>query len=167
MGHSPYGCFFVSREGNGKMPTIDISGNEVEFTCTAYTPVLYEQAFREDPYERVTGDLIVDVMGCQRVSADSIVFADEDGNLTIKYDYSQDNWLAYLRALWAMVRTATEIRRVNGEKVDLTPNYQEWARTLIGWEPDMREVSLLVCNELQRGLFRARADVPEETIQEP
>lgn len=148
------------------MATIDISGSEVEFTCTAYTPVVYEQAFHADPYDKVTGDIIADVMGYHKVSADDILSADEDGNITITYDYTHDNWQAYLKALWAMVRTATEIRRLNGEKVAVTPSYTEWARTLANWEPDMREVSRLVCNELQRGLFRARADDPGETIQE-
>lgn len=147
------------------MPTMDIAGHETEYVCTAYTTVVYEQAFREDKYEKVTGDLIADVMRTLKVGADDIISADEDGNVTITYSYDKDNWQAYLRALWAMVRTAAEIHRVNGQGSITVPGYAEWVRSLVAWEPDMRQVSLDVCNELQRGLFRAGADDPQETIQ--
>ena len=140
------------------LATIDINGIETEFICTSYTTTVYEQAFRADPYERVTGDIIADVMGRMRVSGNDIIGSDEDGNLVVTIDYTRDNWQAEKRALWAMIKTATEIRRINGEKVKPTPSYPEWDRSLVAWEPDFREMSYAVCGELQRGLFRAGAD---------
>lgn len=148
------------------MPVIDINGTEHEFVCTAYTTTIYEQAFKDDPYEKVTGDIIADVMRVIRVSSKDFIDHDENGNLTVAFDYTRDNWQAEKRALWAMLKTAVEIQRVNGGKVGPFPSYAEWDRSLVAWEPDMREVSLAVCNELQRGLFRARAAAPEETSEE-
>lgn len=148
------------------MATIDINGEPVEFVCTAYTTTVYEQEFRECEYKRVTGDIIADVMGVLKVTSKDFVDSDEHGNVVVSFDYTRDNWQAERRALWAMIKTAVEIRRVNGEKVGPMPSYSSWERSLIEWEPDMREVSYAVCNELQRGLFRAGAAAPEETSEE-
>ena len=147
------------------MATLEIMGNEVEFVCTAYTTTVYEQAFRDDPYERVTGDLVADVMGVLRVGADDFVDTDEDGNIIVAFDYTRDNWQAEKRALWSMMRTANEIAKTNGRKVEAVPSYREWDKSLVAWEPDLKEVSLAVCNELQRGLFRARPAATEEQVE--
>lgn len=148
------------------MATIDICGNDVEFICTAYTTTVYEHEFKDDPYPKVTGDIVADVMGVYKVSSKDFATMDDEGNIIVSIDYTRDNWQAEKRALWAMIRTAIEIRRVKGERIDQIPSYSDWDKSLVEWEPDLREMSLLVGTELQRGLFRTRAAVPEETSEE-
>ena len=141
------------------MATIDYGRGEQEFRCTARTLTIYEQAFYSDSYPRVTGDLIADVLGKQRVDerASGLEW-DDDGNLVaITVDFTADNWGAEWRALWAMLRTQEEIDQKHGVKRDPIKSFREWDRENAECEPDMRAVSNAVCEELNRGLFRAGA----------
>ena len=145
------------------MPFIDFGSGEQEFRCTARTLVIYEQAFYNDKYPRVTGDMIADVFGKRVVGEDSLGLRfDDDGNIeAIVVDYTTDNWQAELRALWAMLRTQAEIDKKNGVKRDPVPVFNTWSEQVSDWEPDMREVSNMVYEEMNRGLFRAGAAASE------
>lgn len=145
------------------MPTIDFGSGEQEFRCTARTLVIYEQAFYNDKYERVTGDMIADVFGKRTFTEDDLGLKfDDKGNLTaIIMNFESDNWQAELRALWAMLRTQWEIDTKNGVKRDPIKTFSVWSEELVDWEPDMREVSSLVFEEMNRGLFRAGAAASE------
>lgn len=145
------------------MPSIDFGNGPVEFRCTARTLTIYEQAFHNDPYERVTGDLIADVFGKRVIDDNSMGFKyDENGNISaLIVDLTADNWMAEKRALWAMLKTQNEIDVKHGEKPSPMPSYAEWDRSLVEWEPNMREVSNLVIDECNRGLFRAGAAASE------
>lgn len=145
------------------MPFIDFGSGEQEFRCTARTLVIYEQAFYNDKYPRVTGDMIADVFGKRVVGEDSLGLKfDDDGNIeAIVVDYTTDNWQAELRALWAMLRTQAEIDKKNGVKRDPVPIFATWSESVADWEPDMREVSNMVYEEMNRGLFRAGAAASE------
>lgn len=145
------------------MPSIDFGNGPVEFCCTARTLVIYEQAFYNDKYERVTGDMIADVFGKRTIEEDSLGLKfDNDGNIqAIIVDYTSDNWQAELRALWAMLRTQMEIDKKNGKERPVIKAYNLWTEDVSEWEPDMREVSSLVFEEMNRGLFRAGAAASE------
>ena len=141
------------------MATIDYGRGEQEYRCTARTLIIYEQAFHSDPYPRVTGDIIADVFGKQRITENSMGLEyDDEGNIVaITADFTADNWGAEWRALWAMLRTQEEIDAKHGVKRDKVPSFSQWDKDNIECEPDMREVSNAVCAELNRGLFRAGA----------
>lgn len=150
------------------LASIEILGKQREFRCTSRTLTIYEQEFHSDSNPRVTGDMIADVMGKQIVDDQSGPFIfDDEGNLRgIVIDYRGDNWNAERRALWAMLRTQAEIDSIHGVKHDPVPSYAEWDRSLVEWEPDMREVGLIVGQELNRGLFRAGAAASGKTSEE-
>lgn len=145
------------------MALIEIDGTEREMRCTARTLVVYEQEFYNDKNDRITGDMIADVFGRREVGEDALGFKfDEAGNVSaIVVDYTSDNWNAELRAVWAMLRTQAEIDRKNGQKPTPVPSYREWSQAIADWEPDMRELSTLVYEEMNRGLFRAGAAASE------
>lgn len=149
------------------MATVDYGLGEQEFRCTAWTCVVYEQEFLSDPYELVTGDLIADVMGKVKINAnESVIELTEDGGVEILVqDYTRDNWNVQRRALWAMLKTQDDIECGRGLHASRVPSYAEWCRTLVEAEPDMREVSLAVGNELQRGLFRSGAAASGKTSE--
>ena len=141
------------------MATIDFGMGEKEFRCTARTLTIYEQAFHSDPYEKVTGDLIADVLGKQRITEESMGLEfDKDGQIVaITADFTTDNWGAEWRALWAMLKTQDEIDTKHQVEHERVPSYKQWDSDNAEAEPDMRAVSEAVCNELYRGLFRAGA----------
>ena len=72
-----------------------------------------------------------------------------------------ENWNAEIRALWAMLRTQAEIDRKNGVEREPVLAFNPWMESINEWEPDMREVSSLVFEEMNRGLFRAGAAASE------
>ena len=123
---------------------IELDGyGEVEAVATAYTLVVYEQEFK--------GDLIKDVFGRHE--------ADDDGAVLI--DMTLDNWNAELRALYAMVVTAFELRWDRG---DAAPNekpkpFKEWAKGV--GAVNMREIASAVVDESIRGFFRTGAAASE------
>lgn len=145
------------------MPVININDEELEFRCTARTLVIYEQAFYNEKYPRITGDMIADVFGKRTITEDSLGLKfDDDGNIqAIIVDYTSDNWGAELRALWAMLRTQAEIDKKNGVKREPVKAFSLWSEALADWEPDMREVAGMVAEEMNRGLFRAGAAASE------
>lgn len=149
------------------MASLDFGLGEKEFRCTAWTCVVYEQEFHSDPYEKVTGDLIADVMGKLTIRGDSAgVRLAEDGSLEIiVQDYTRDDWNVQRRALWAMLKTQDDIEVGRGLHTSTVPSYAQWCRTLLEVEPDMREVSLAIGNELQRGLFRSGAAASGKTSE--
>lgn len=141
------------------MAFIDFGNGEQEFRCTARTLVIYEQEFYADKYPRVTGDLIADVFGKRRVGEDALGLEfDDDGNITaLTVDLTSDNWGAELRALWAMLKTQYEIDHKHGKDTPPVPSYREWSASIGEWETDMKKVSKVIFEELNRGLFRAGA----------
>lgn len=145
------------------MPSIDFGSGPVEFRCTARTLVIYEQAFYNDKYPKVTGDLIADVYGKRTYNEDSLgVEFDDDGNIkAFTVDLTSDNWNAEIRALWAMVRTQAEIDRKNGVERESVPSFQSWSESVAEWSPNLKAVSKAVFDELDRGLFRAGAAASE------
>lgn len=145
------------------MPSIDFGNGLIEFRCTARTLVIYEQAFYNDKFPRVTGDMIADVFGKRTVTEDSLGLKfDDNGNIeAIVVDYTTDNWQAEIRALWAMLRTQWEIDKKHGVERDDVKIYSVWSEEIADWEPDMREVSGMVYEEMNRGLFRAGAAASE------
>ena len=145
------------------MPSIDFGNGPVEYRCTARTLVIYEQAFYNDKFPRVTGDLIADVYGKRTIDENAFgIEYDDNGNITsFVVDMTADNWGAELRALWAMVRTQAEIDKKNGVKRDPVPMFPAWSESVDEWTPDMKELSKVVFEELDRGLFRAGAAASE------
>ena len=125
---------FIELEGYG----------EVEAVATAYTLVVYEQEFK--------GDLIKDVFGRQTA---------DDSNEDVVLDMTTDNWNAELRALYAMVRTAYELRWDRGDatKNEKPGPYQKWVKGL--GAVNMREIADAVVNESIRGFFRTGAAASE------
>ena len=145
------------------MPKIDLGNGPVEFRCTARTLVIYEQAFYNDKFDKVTGDMIADVFGKHKFTEEDLGLEfDDDGNIkAIIVDFTMTNWQAELRALWAMLRTQAEIDQKNGVERDPVYAFVPWMEAINEWEPDMREVSDLVHAEMNRGLFRAGAAASE------
>ena len=82
---------------------IDYGKGEVEVDVSTWTLVLYEQEFGKD--------LIKDVFGRSEVreDADDVMFV---------VDFTQSNWTAFVRLLWAAIKTVD----------DSLPSFKEWAR---------------------------------------
>ena len=133
------------------MPTIDYrhDGIEHEYEASVYTLMLYEQEFKRD--------LIKDVFG--RIDVNAVASTvDEDGNMAY-IDYTIDNWSAYPRALWAMLRTSEDIARSEGRKVEPVPDFREWQRH--ARNVDLGELASIVIDECNRGLFHTGAAASE------
>lgn len=129
------------------MPKIDYERNGVEreYEATTYTLVVYEQEFKSD--------LIKDVFGkIDLRNAQSLV--DDEGNIVV-VDYTSDNWIAELKAFWAMLKTSEAIARRENRPCLQVPSFVEWCITTRSI--DMGELSRIVITELNRGLFRAGA----------
>lgn len=138
---------------------IDYDGTgEREAIATAYTLMLYEQEFKAANTRGVTGDLICDVYGTIDLKKAKAQY-DALGNLVV-LDYTNDNWNAYLRALWAMLRTASESARSRGIDAQLTPRFNEWVKGV--GQVNMSDVMDAVIEECNRGFFRTRATDLEE-----
>ena len=133
------------------MPTIDYEHNGVEreYEATTYTLVLYEQEFKSD--------LIKDVFGRIDIRNAAKNF-DEDGNM-IAIDYTMDNWMANIKAFWAMLKTSEAIARRENRVSTQVPSFVEWCLSTRGI--DMSEISQTVFDECQRGLFHAGAAASE------
>ncbi len=141
-----------------------------EAVCSAYTTMVYEQEFGsslvKDVFGRIdlagpsgTGEVTPEYVS-ERLTkaygralpkavqtAISRAFPDR---VTTELDFTSDNWEAYLRAAWAMCRTASD---------DVQP-FRDWLRSL--GPVNLNEVSGQVISECGRGLFRA----PDEGEQE-
>lgn len=123
---------------------IDIDGSgEVEATATALTLVIYEQEFK--------GDLIKDVFGKHKADAGS----------SDSIDFTVDNWVQELQALWAMVATAYELRADRG---DAAPNdrpkpFKQWVRGI--GKVNFQQISDAVVAEALDGFFHTGAAASE------
>lgn len=118
---------------------------EVEAVATAYTLVIYEQEFGGR-------DLIADVFGRHE--------GDDDGK-SLVVDFTSDNWLSELRAVWAMVRTAYDLAYDRG---DAAPNdrpkpWREWVKGV--GKLDMRQLSVALVTECMDGFFHSGAAASE------
>ena len=129
------------------MPTIDYehNGTQHEYEATTYTLVIYEQEFKSD--------LIKDVFGRIDIRKASQNY-DEDGNM-VAMDYTIDNWMAELKAFWAMLKTSEAIARRENRMSMQVPQFVEWCLSTRG--VDMSEISQAVFDECQRGLFHTGA----------
>ena len=118
------------------MPSIDFGNGHVEFRCTARTLVIYEQAFYNDSYPKVTGDMIADIFSKRTYTDESLGLKfDDDGNIVaLTVDMTMDNWNAEVRALWAMLRTQAEIDRKNGVEREQIPAFSIWLEENCDWE---------------------------------
>jgi hypothetical protein len=142
------------------LPTIELPDGVHEYRCTARTTTIYEQAFYNDPNPRITGDISADIFGKHRFTADDAnVVWSEDGERVIgfNFDFTSDNWNAYRRALWAMLRTQAEIDAKHNREVYEVPGYAKWDKEMLEWEPNQFDLSHDVTDEVFRGLFRAGA----------
>ena len=118
---------------------------EVEAVATAYTLVVYEQEFGGR-------DLIADVFGRHD--------GEDDGG-TVVVDFTSDNWLSELRAVWAMVRTAYDLAYDRG---DAAPNdkpkpFREWVKGV--GKLNMNELSSAIVSECLDGFFHSGAAASE------
>lgn len=146
------------------MAKVDYGLGEQEFLCNAWTMVVYEHAFCQSEDTNATGDLIRDVMGKVIVKSSDIISVDEDGAFaTVVEDYTRVDWNATMRALWAMLRTASDRAAAKGMPFKAVPSYDDWCGDLVDCEPDMDELRKLVAGELQRGLFRGGAAASGKT----
>lgn len=129
------------------MPKIDYQhdGTEHEYEATTYTLMVYEQEFKSDMIKDVFGR--IDLSG----AASNV---DEHGNV-VYIDYTIDNWNAYLRAFWSMLKTSEAIARSEGRQVPAVPAFIQWC--LATRFIDMSELSRVVVDECNRGLFHSGA----------
>ena len=119
---------------------------EVEAVATARTLVIFEQEFGG-------GDLVGEVFGRHEGS--------DDGSGGVVIDFTSENWLSELKALWAMVCTAYEIAYDRG---DAAPNarparFGEWVKGV--GKLNMRDVSTAVVAECIDGFFHSGAAASE------
>ena len=118
---------------------------EVEAVATAYTLVVYEQEFGG-------ADLIGDVFGRHE--------GEDDGDRVV-IDFTSENWLAELRALWAMVVTAYELAYDRGDAApnDRPKRFAEWVKGV--GKLDMRQLSYQLAAECMDGFFHTGAAASE------
>lgn len=138
------------------MPKIDYENNgiEREYEATTYTLVVYEQEFKRD--------LIKDVYGRIDTRKAARNF-DENGNV-VSMDFTIDDWYSELRAFWAMLKTSEAICKREHRPCLPVPSFVEWCLTTRSI--DLGQISSVVFNECQRGLFRAGAAASEEETGE-
>lgn len=122
---------------------VRIGDAEVEIMASLYTLVVYEQEFGSD--------LIKDVFGKHQVQKG------DETVLTI--DYTQENWFEEIKALWAMVKTAADLKDSKGDLApnDRVPGFNTWAKSNIASQVNMREIADAVFAEAVSGFFRAGA----------
>lgn len=147
----------------------DIDGTgEREYIASAYTMMIYEQEFGSslikdvygkvqlvpDGVEVVTSAFVKERMEAALPEGKSLPKATETlidkafpAVATRVMDFTQDNWEAELRALWAMAKTADAAADKN-----TVPSYKAWAARL--GPLNLSEVSAFVVEETRRGLFR-------------
>jgi hypothetical protein len=148
------------------LATIDYGHGEQEMICNAWTMVVYEHAFCQDKNPNTTGDLIKDAMGKIIVASDDIITVTSNGAFaTVTEDYTRIDWIATLKALWAMLRTASERAITKNLPHTDIPAWDEWCGDLIDCEPDMDAIRKQVAGELQRGLFRGGAAASGKTSE--
>ena len=108
------------------------NGNEVEVELGFETLVIYEEEFGRD--------LIKDFFGKTEVPVGDEADGSED---TVTIDFTQTNWTAITRVVWAGARTAAG---------DGFPGYREWIRTVS--DMNLRQASDTMMPEAIRKFFR-------------
>lgn len=146
----------------------DFDGSgERELICSAYTLSVYEQEFHKsmiaDVYgvvdlksvnsEVVTAEFIINRLNAASTkelpkAIKALINRAFPAQVVTKLDYSADNWEAYLRAAWAMMKTADLINKESN-----TPAFLTWLVSL--GNIDMREVSNTVLSCMEDGLFHS------------
>lgn len=108
-------------------------GREIEVELGFETLVTYEEEFGRD--------LIQDFFGKSEVPVGDLA-GDGDGAETVTIDFTQTNWTAITRVVWAGARTAD----------DKVPGYREWIGTVS--DMNLREANEALLPEAVRKFFR-------------
>lgn len=164
------------------MVAFDDSGKEYEAIASALTLMIYEQEFST---EKRHADLIKDVFGridltdggnrevvtaefvtnkLQGAMAQGKTLPKTTRDLILKafpayvdttLDYTQDNWTAYVRALWAMVKTADHVRMAKDPDAapQLPPTFAGWMEQ--AGAIDMNAITSFVVGQCSTAFFRA------------
>lgn len=150
----------------------DIDGSgEREYVASAYTMMLYEQTFGTSLVKDVYG--VIDLTGGGTTEVVDAAFVKErlasalpEGKslpkstsdlvdkafpavVVKKFDYTRDNWEAYLKCMWTMAKTADKIDGKSG-----LDSYDKWLAKL--GPVNLNGISNFVWRETQRGLFRTK-----------
>jgi len=126
---------------------VSIGDEVVEIMATLYTLEVYEQEFGSD--------LIKDVFGKHQV--------EKEDETVLTIDYTQENWNEERRALWAMVKTASDLKDSKGDLApnDRVPGYKQWVKSNMASQVNLREIANAVFEEAVRGFFRTGAAASE------
>ena len=127
----------------------DDSGKEREVVFSAYTLMVYEQEFKKG--------LIEDVYG-------RIAVPNKNVGETLIADYTIDNWQAYVRALWAGLKAASDLAIADRRATEMVPPYSEWCMKVPSL--NLADLSKFVLDGCNRGLFRPRAAADEAAREE-
>lgn len=126
---------------------VDYGAGEKELLFSGWTLVLYEQQFG--------GDLIQDLFGKVEVRKSDVETAlrnvgveeaperEDDDPVLFTSDYTQTNWTAVLKALWAGLKTAD----------DALPGFTQWSRGL--GAIDLGRLQKEIVPEAMRMFFRS------------
>lgn len=117
---------------------VGINGKKTKAEVTFYTAQLYEAEFRSD--------LIKDLFGVQ----DDSSLVEFKGEEVVRIDFTQINWLATMKVLWAAVKTAD----------DKVPSYAKWMKQTQG--VNLWEVREFLSNEIVDCFFRAESAGTQE-----
>lgn len=151
----------------------DIDGKgERSILCSVYTLTVYEQEFKRsmvaDVYgvvelkrggtETVTAEFVASRMQAAMAGGKSLPKATValinkafPASVITRIDYTADNWEAYIRAYWAMLRTGDAL----SEGMQSTPAFSTWVASL--GDVNLREVSNIVFSCMEDGVFHSRA----------
>lgn len=130
------------------MAPIDYDGSgERQAECTAWTLVLYEQEFH--------ADMIADVFGVIDARKRRVTLSDDGSVATI--DYTNESWLKNVKALWALLRTHSDIAYAAGDLApnDRIPGFMEWVRGV--GKVNVDDISAFVVDQMNAGFFRDAA----------
>lgn len=117
---------------------IAINGKTVKAEVSFYTAQIYEAEFKED--------LIKDLFGVQ----DDSSLIEFQGDEVVRIDFTQINWLATMKVLWAAIKTVD----------DATPSYTRWMKKTQG--VNLWEARQLLSDEVSDCFFRAETVTTEE-----
>ncbi len=151
----------------------DIDGRgERDIVCSVYTLTVYEQEFKRSMVADVYGVIDLKKGGTEIVTAEFVAShlqaAMSDGkslpkatlalinkafptSVLTRIDYTADNWEAYIRAYWAMLKTGDAL----SSGAQTTPTFNTWVASL--GNIDLREVSNTVFSCMEDGVFHSRA----------
>lgn len=136
---------------------VTIGENEFEIKATVHTLVVYEREFKDKPqYPGITGDIIKDVFGKHQ-------YRKEDETVLV-FDYTQENWNEEVKALWAMAKTASDIKESRGDLApnDRVPGFEEWhSKVFLDSQVNLYDVANAVAQEAMEGFFHTGAAASE------